>query len=124
MTFRYREAFVTLASFDIETLVQFYSQLLNQPPNPWIPNVYAEFQLSGCRLGLFKPKDQHRQEFENSVASSMSLCLEVDDLEEARAHLTNLGYPPPGEMIIATHGREIYVYDPIGTRLILHQSMV
>ncbi|MBD0267928.1 MAG: VOC family protein, partial [Cyanobacteria bacterium Co-bin8] len=47
---------------------------------------------------------------------------EVVDLEGAIAHLTTLGYPPPGPVMIASHGREIYAYDPDGNRLILHQS--
>jgi predicted enzyme related to lactoylglutathione lyase len=123
MAFHYTTAFVTLAATDAETLVQFYAQLLEQEPKPYIPNVYAEFQLSGLRLGIFKPKQSHRVEFENSAQSGMSLCLEVDDLEEAIAHLTTLGYPPPGEITTASHGREIYAYDPAGNRLILHQSI-
>jgi predicted enzyme related to lactoylglutathione lyase len=123
MAFHYTTAFVTLAASDAETLVQFYAQLLEQEPKPYIPNVYAEFQLSGLRLGIFKPKQSHRVEFENSAQSGMSLCLEVDDLEEAIAHLTTLGYPPPGEITTASHGREIYAYDPAGNRLILHQSI-
>jgi hypothetical protein len=52
----------------------------------------------------------------------MSLCLEVSDLEDAIAHITALGFPPPGEILTASHGREIYAYDPDGNRLILHQS--
>ncbi|HAA31879.1 MAG TPA: glyoxalase [Cyanobacteria bacterium UBA8553] len=130
MTFRCSDAFVTLAVADIETLVRFYTQLLNQQPKSCIPNVYAEFQLPGLRLGLFKPKENHLVEFENSAHGGMSLCLEVEDLEEAItltgflriAHLTSLGYPPPGKMITASHGREIYAFDPARNRLILHQS--
>ncbi len=122
MAFRYTDAFVTLASADTETLVQFYSQLLNQEPKPYIPTVYAEFQLFGLRLGIFKPKPSHLQEFENSALSGMSLCLEVDDLDGAIAHLTGMGYPPSGEIATASHGKEIYAYDPAGNRLILHQS--
>jgi predicted enzyme related to lactoylglutathione lyase len=123
MAFRYTDAFITLAAADIETLVRFYAKLLEQEPKPYIANVYAEFQLSGLRLGIFKPKENHRVEFENSVQSGMSLCLEVEDLEGAIAHLTSLGYPPLGEIIIASHGREIYAYDPANNRLILHQSI-
>ncbi len=122
MRFRYTDAFVTLAAIDIDTLVEFYSQLLTQEPSPFIPKIYAEFQLSGLRLGIFKPKQKHEQEFANSAHSGMSLCLEVEDLEEAIAHLTSLGYPPPGEVTTASHGREIYAYDPARNRLILHQS--
>jgi hypothetical protein len=40
----------------------------------------------------------------------------------AIATLTHLGYPPPGEIIEASHGREIYAYDPAKNRLILHQA--
>lgn len=122
MPFRYTDAFVTLAAADAETLVQFYSKLLEREPDPYIPNVYAEFQLSGLRLGIFKPKPKHWQEFENSARSGMSLCLEVENLEEAIAHLTSIGYPPPGDILTASHGREIYAYDPAGNRLIVHQS--
>ncbi len=122
MPFQYTDALVTLATADAETLVQFYAQLLEQEPKSYIPKVYAEFQLSGLRLGIFNPKENHRAEFEHSAQSSMSLCLEVNDLEEAIAHLTRLGYPPPGEITTASHGREIYAYDPDRNRLILHQS--
>jgi predicted enzyme related to lactoylglutathione lyase len=122
MTFQYTAAFATLAATDMDTLVGFYAQLLAQEPKLYIPDVYAEFQLSGLRLGIFKPKESHRVEFENSAQSGMSLCLEVDDLEKAIAHLTSIGYPPPGEITTASHGREIYAYDPANNRLILHQS--
>jgi predicted enzyme related to lactoylglutathione lyase len=122
MTFPYTDAFVTLAAADAETLVRFYRQLLDQEPKPYIPYVYAEFQLTGLRLGIFQPKPTHLEEFANSTQSGMSLCLEVDNLEDAIAHLTSIGYPPPGEITTASHGREIYAYDPMGNRLILHQS--
>lgn len=122
MVFQCTEAFVTLASVDSEQLVLFYTNLLKQEPKPYIPNVYGEFQLPGLRLGIFKPKQTNQSEFENPVKSGMSLCLEVSDLEGAIAHLTGLGYPPSGEILTASHGREIYAYDPAGNRLILHQS--
>jgi predicted enzyme related to lactoylglutathione lyase len=122
MPFKYTEAFVAIAAMDFEMLVQFYCRLLERDPKPYIPNVYAEFQLTGLRLGIFCPKESHQQEFVNSAKSGMSLCLEVEDLESAIAHLTEIGYPPPGAITIASHGREIYAYDPAGNRLILHQS--
>jgi predicted enzyme related to lactoylglutathione lyase len=122
MTFQYTKAFVTLAATDVEMMLQFYNQLLDQEPTLHIPKVYAEFQLPGLRLGIFKPRDNHRFEFESPTQSGMSLCLEVDDLEGAIAHLTVLGYPPVGTITTASHGREIYAYDPSSNRLILHQS--
>lgn len=120
--FQDKEAIVALAAAEFDTLVKFYSQMLAQEPKPYIPNVYAQFQLCGLRLGIFKPQANHQDEFKNSTQSGMSLCLEVENLEEAIAYLTSLGYPPPGEITTASHGREIYAYDPMNNRLILHQS--
>jgi len=54
---------------------------------------------------------------------SFALCLEVENLETAIAHLDQLG-SPPGEIMSASHGREIYAYDPDGNWLIVHQSHV
>ena len=157
--FQCTDAFVTLAAVELEKLVQFYAQLLDQKPQPYISNNYAEFRLPGLRLGIFKPRETHQPEFENSVLEGdkgnredkfslvssnssirdetavlsqgvqggrggMSLCLEVKDLEGAIAHLVAIGYPTSGEIIVASHGREIYAYDPAGNRLILHQGWV
>lgn len=122
MVLQCRAAFVTLAASDLAALVNFYAQLLGSPPQPYIANVYAEFQLPGLRLGIFQPKEKNWPEFASHGKSGMSLCLEVDDLEKAIAHLDALGFPPPGEILTASHGREIYAFDPAGNRLILHQS--
>ncbi len=122
MVLQCRAAFVTLAAADIAALVNFYAHLLGQSPQPYIANVYAEFYLPGLRLGIFQPKEKNLPEFASPGKSGMSLCLEVNDLEEAIAHLDALGFPPPGEILTASHGREIYAFDPAGNRLILHQS--
>ncbi|PSO80483.1 MAG: glyoxalase [Cyanobacteria bacterium QS_7_48_42] len=122
MKLRYHDAFVALAAVDAEALIQFYRQLLEKEPQPYIPQVYAEFQLVGLRLGIFQPRDSHQQVFAYPAGSGMSLCLEVDNLEEAIALFNSLGYPPPGEITTASHGREIYAYDAAGNRIILHQS--
>ncbi|MBW4557657.1 MAG: VOC family protein [Trichormus sp. ATA11-4-KO1] len=123
MVFQYTEALVTIASINLEDLVDFYAQLLGQKPINFIPNIYAEFQLTGVRLGIFQPKKTHASEFTTSAKSKISLCLEVSNLEAAIAHLNILGYPPPGDISIASHGKEIYAYDPDGNRLILHQAL-
>ncbi len=123
MTFKYADAFLTIGATNFEKIVQFYRQLLSQEPQVYLPSVYAEFQLVGLRLGIFKPQASHQSEFNNSLNSGMSLCLEVADLENMIAYLTKIGYPPPGEISLASHGKEIYTYDPAGNRLILHQSV-
>jgi predicted enzyme related to lactoylglutathione lyase len=122
MNFQYRAALVTLADLDNEILVKFYTKFLDIEPNLYIPNSYAEFQLPGLRLGIFKPKNSHKSEFAGRAKTGMSLCLEVSDIETAIARIWALGYPPPGEIVTASHGREIYAFDPVGNRLILHQS--
>lgn len=122
MGLNYTESLVTLAAHNFELIVNFYQQFLEQAPINQIPRVYAEFQLSGLRLGIFKPKASNQEEFANSTYSGMSLCLEVKDLETAIAHITKIGYPPSGQIATASHGREIYAYDPEGNRIILHQA--
>ncbi|AUB40982.1 Catechol 2,3-dioxygenase or other lactoylglutathione lyase family enzyme [Nostoc flagelliforme CCNUN1] len=133
MVFQYTNAFITIASVNCDNLVSFYTKLLEQKPVILIPNVYAEFNLVSMRLGIFKPKNTNESEFEAMsndkplcvyAKSKISLCLEVSNLEDAIAHLTTLGYPPPGDISIASHGREIYAYDPDGNRIILHQAPV
>ncbi len=122
MAISYQNAFVTIATTKLGQVVDFYCQLLSQKPQVYLPQVYAEFQLRGLRLGIFQPQADHIKEFIHGHGSTMSLCFEVDNLEAAVALLTALGYPPPGTIISASHGQEIYAYDPMGNRLILHQS--
>ena len=116
------EAFVTLAAVESESLINFYRQFLQMEPSSYTQGVYAEFELPGLRLGIFQPQKNHHLEFADSAGSGMSICLEVANLETAIAHLTTMGYPPPGEIVTASHGREIYAYDLADNRLILHES--
>lgn len=116
------DALVTLAATDIKILVEFYGQLLGIEPRSYIPEIYAEFRLPGLKLGIFQPKSTQVEEFADRAKTGMSLCLEVADLDAAIAEFSRLGYPPPGEILTASHGREIYAYDPLGNRIILHQS--
>lgn len=121
MDWNFSDIFVTIASDDLQILVDFYSQLWQKPPDIYFPAVYAEFKLDKLRLGIFQPKPERQQEF-NNLSSGMSLCIEVENLSQAIASLTALGYPPSGEIIEASHGKEIYAYDPANNRLILHES--
>jgi predicted enzyme related to lactoylglutathione lyase len=115
-------ALVTIASVNFDRVVSFYTQFLELNPDRFIPAVYAEFSIAGLRLGIFCPKPSNRDEFGQPHQSGMSLCLEVASLEGSIDRLSDLGYPPPGQITTASHGREIYAYDPDGNRLILHQS--
>ena len=121
MNFNYSNVFITIATENIQLLTDFYSQILQKKPDVYRPDIYAEFILKELRLAIFKPKLERSQEFAN-VGSSMSFCIEVEDLEKAIATFRDLGCTPPGEIIEASHGKEIYAYDPMGNRLILHQG--
>ncbi len=115
-------AFVAIANSPDQALVPFYQALLGDSPTVHVPQVYSEFQLPGLRLGIFNPKSDHQFEFSAAAPGPMSLCLEVENLERAIAHLASLGYAPPDPIQSASHGQEVYAYDPSGNRLILHQA--
>ncbi|MBD2092640.1 VOC family protein [Microcoleus sp. FACHB-1515] len=119
MSFRRQTAFVAIAAVNFTQVQEFYQRLLNQSPTQEIQSVYAEFELANLRLGIFRPKT----DAEFSGAGTMSLCIEVDNLDEAIAHLQSLDLPLPEKMMTASHGREIYIYDPAGSRIILHESI-
>ena len=130
----YITAFVTLATPSLAVLVRFYQAFLQQEPRSYVPGVYAEFLLGSLRLALFQPKAQHQAEFAQPAGAAFSLCLEVPQLEGAIAqfqaaytdiaHEAGLQPPTPrlSAIFSASHGREVYAYDPDGNRLILHQS--
>jgi catechol 2,3-dioxygenase-like lactoylglutathione lyase family enzyme len=131
MALKCRAALVTLADRTDDILVRFYTELLGQEPVQWVPSVYAEFHLPGLRLGIFNPKRSHQVEFASSSRGGMSLCIEVERLEDAIAavhhaytsmHLPLPKQPTLSDIIIASHGREVYAYDPNGNRLILHEG--
>lgn len=115
------EAFVALASTQLDLQVGFYQAFLAIAPKPHTPT-YAEFNISGLRLAIFTPNAHNAAEFSAASSGPMSLCLEIDDLAGAIAHLTAIGHPPPQESMHTSHGQEVYAYDPDGNRLILHQS--
>lgn len=121
--FAYRSAFLTIATIDLDRSVRFYRDLLQREPDFYKPLVYAEFRLIELKLGIFCPKESNRSEFGDSRGSGMSICWEVEDLDGAIAHLVAIGRASATEISHASHGREIYVYDPDGNRLILHQSI-
>ncbi|MEB3213125.1 MAG: VOC family protein [Leptolyngbyaceae bacterium] len=117
-----RDAFVALAATEFDASVKFYQDVFGDSPRPYLTNRYAEFHLPGMKIGLFKPQDSHIHEFSRSAGAGLSLCVEVTDLEGAIAHIQHLGYETPSLIHTASHGREAYVYDPGGNRIILHEA--
>ncbi len=121
MALRFRRAFVALATPNFEQIVDFYQTLLDQSPKPFMAQRYAEFQLGeSLSLAIFPPKPEQQDAFALNSAGPLSLCLEVEDLASVIAHLDAQDCPH-GEILKASHGQEIYAYDPQGNRLIVYQ---
>jgi predicted enzyme related to lactoylglutathione lyase len=114
--FSYSSALVTIATTNFNLLLEFYSHLFSQKPGTLLPNVYASFRLPGLHLGIFQLKDATLFQ---PGSGAIGLCLEADNLEQAIAHTGQLP-----EIINASHGREAYIYDPDGNRIILYQGNV
>ncbi len=115
----YSAGLVTIATANFDRAWLFYAQLLAQEPQPFTPQIYAEFNLPGIRLGIFRPQA-------NSLfipgRGAMSLCFEVDNLELAIERAVRGGCSLPASIITASHGRETYIYDPDDNRIILHHG--
>ncbi|MBE9174452.1 VOC family protein [Synechocystis salina LEGE 06155] len=118
-----KTAFLTIGTVHFAEVVTFYQFLLEQAPLPYSPERYAQFQLPGMVLAIFSPHPDQTQEFSCSDQSGLSLCLEIPDLPTAIAKIAQFYAPIKEQKIIhASHGREIYLYDPAGNRIILHES--
>ncbi|QUS62440.1 VOC family protein [Synechocystis sp. PCC 7339] len=119
----YKKAFLTIGTVHFAEVVAFYQSILEQEPLPYSPGRYAQFQLLGMVLAIFSPHPDQALEFSASERSGFSLCLEVADLPTAIAKIARFYAPIKEQTIIyASHGREIYLYDPAGNRIILHES--
>lgn len=133
MSLDYSTVWVTIAAYHFQKTYDFYHQLLGQDPDRTQGDpdhlIYAEFHLSGLRLGLYRPTPppspltSHLSPLTShfSPLTSLSLCFQVPNLDRAIDVLTNLGYPIPGEILTPSHGREAYAFDPEGNRLILYE---
>ena len=121
MALSLRRAFIALATPNFARTVAFYQTLLEESPKPFMAERYAEFNLGdSLSLAIFPPKPEQQEEFALTSAGPLSLCLEVADLDRAIAHLDAQACPH-GKILKASHGQEIYAYDPEGNRLIIYQ---
>ncbi|MGA0199305.1 MAG: VOC family protein [Prochlorotrichaceae cyanobacterium] len=124
MSYKINTIWLTIAAENVEALVSFYTQILDQSPQIQIDDRYAEFRLPQFRLGIFKPHRGHREEFHSGTSPAktpLSLCLEVPNLDQALLRCQKAGATFSGQTIEASHGREHYAYDPLGNRIILYE---
>jgi predicted enzyme related to lactoylglutathione lyase len=116
---KFSRAIVTIAAIDWQKSVAFYQTLTQSPPNQLLDDRYAEFEIAGLRVGIYRPRN-NEQIFPNPHPR-LSLCLEVQNLEAAVQYLNDLGYPVVSGIHQVSHGREVYAYDPDGNRIILYE---
>lgn len=100
---------VSIATADLARLEAFYTALFKAPPQFWQGDRYCEYHVANLRLGLYSSNNSRFV----TVASAMSLCVQVAELEP---WLT-----PDMVVKTASHGREVEVYDPDGNRIVLHE---
>jgi hypothetical protein len=121
MAIELTEIFAAIGTEQFDAVVAFYTALFGRAPDERIRDVYVAFRLPGLHLGIFRPREATAADFRNRPdrCGGLSLVLQVPRLEPAMAELTRLGSPPAGPVVTASHGREVYVHDPDGNRLIL-----
>jgi predicted enzyme related to lactoylglutathione lyase len=117
----YSTGLTTIATLDFDLMVKFYQQLLGKAPYSYQPDSYAGWKIPGLELGIFRPHPSQQDQFAAPSQSSrpISLCLEVADLEQAMVLAAQIGRV--SVVMIASHGRECYLYDPDDNRIILHE---
>ncbi|MDX2270826.1 MAG: VOC family protein [Cyanobacteriota bacterium] len=109
-------ALLSMATPDLRVQQEFYQRLLGQDPAVEIANRYIEFRLTGLRLGIYS---SHHPDFQAGLGS-LSLCLQVTNLDAVMDGLAEAGIPT-SPVRIASHGREIDLQDPDGNRIVIHQ---
>jgi catechol 2,3-dioxygenase-like lactoylglutathione lyase family enzyme len=119
MDFVITRSLITIATIDWAATLTFYQDLLQRPPQVLQSDRYAEFRLPDCTIALYSPRAT-----ESPVPQpdpSLSLCLHVQSLTGAIAHLVALNHTIPDGIQRSSHGQEIYLYDPNGNRIILYE---
>ncbi|NJM46152.1 MAG: VOC family protein [Alkalinema sp. RU_4_3] len=115
----YTQAFVTLAAPQWDRSIAFYSQLLAQEPEGLQTDRYGAFDLGGWKLAIYRPKLEEQEP--PAAYPTLSLCFQVPNLDETLVYLATLNMEDPGPIQQVSHGREVYLYDPDGNRIILYE---
>jgi predicted enzyme related to lactoylglutathione lyase len=114
----YTRAFITLAAPQWGRSIAFYRQLLNQEPEALQADRYGAFDLGSWKMAIYRPKLEELEP--PGTYPALSLCFQVPDLDQTLVHLANLNLDP-GPIQTVSHGREVYLYDPDGNRIILYE---
>jgi len=117
----YQKVLISVGTKKIEQCISFYRAFLGISPSIYKESTYAEFQLEGLILAIFKPRVEEDENFSNQDnRAPLSICLQVDNLELTLLNLNNLGFVSPLKVDSASNIREAHFYDPAGSRIILY----
>jgi predicted enzyme related to lactoylglutathione lyase len=112
-----RVDFAGLATRDIEAATAFYRDTLGLPCSVHVPERhYAEFETGNLTLSLY---DAERMGLEHHVNRN-AIALHVDDVEAARATLSERGVEFQGETFDTGVCHMAFFADPDGNALMLH----
>ncbi|MEB3274695.1 MAG: VOC family protein [Prochlorothrix sp.] len=115
-----RSGFIAIGTSDLDALVTFYRDLLDQDPQVYQADRYGEFRIPGLRLALFQPQADQADQFRSTIGGSLSVCITVSDLDRAIDRCCDL-HLSPSAMQMASHGREFFVQDPLGNRILFYE---
>jgi predicted enzyme related to lactoylglutathione lyase len=109
--------FVTMATRDFESAVEFYGSVLGLPESKrWGQKPAAEFETGSLTIAVMQ-SDAFGLEFR---PNNHPIALGVDDVEAARAELESRGVEFSAETIDSGVCHMAYFSDPDGNALMLH----
>ena len=109
--------FVGLPTKDFDQTVRFYGETLGLERSAYVPERgYAEFETGNLTLGILVPGKMGMEHF----ISRAPIALHVEDMEAARARLTDAGVEFQGETFDTGVCFMSFFADPNGNALMLH----
>lgn len=109
--------FVALPTRDLEETVRFYGETLGLERSAYYPERgYAEFETGNLTLSIMSPEKMGMEHF----TSRAPIALHVDDMEQARARLTDAGVEFQGDAFDTGVCLMSFFSDPNGNALMLH----
>jgi predicted enzyme related to lactoylglutathione lyase len=109
--------FAVMPTRDFDTAVKFYGDTLGLRQSVYVPDrKYAEFETGNLTLMVIDPPGMDIEERKSRNA----IALRVDDVQESRARLEEIGVTFIGDIIDSGVCYQAIFSDPDGNTLILH----
>jgi predicted enzyme related to lactoylglutathione lyase len=109
--------FAVMPTRDFDTAVKFYGDTLGLRRSVYVPDrKYAEFETGNLTLMVIDPPGMDIEERKSRNA----IALRVDDVQESRACLEEIGVTFIGDIIDSGVCYQAIFSDPDGNTLILH----